>query len=132
MENVTKQQEIMDYVVEKGQRLALIDEALDVLGFAEGQMGRNYLRWLIQDYRVGDKFEANVARCAKVYMVNEKSVERCCRYAIEYAWENGSIDDHMLYFGWTVKRNMARPSVRHFVATLSYKLFGEQLAASHE
>ncbi|MBE3550853.1 MAG: sporulation transcription factor Spo0A [Brockia lithotrophica] len=59
---------------------------------------------------------------ARKYNTMPTRVERAIRHAIEVAWERGSPDAVLKYFGYTISQSRAKPTNSEFIAMIADKL----------
>jgi len=59
---------------------------------------------------------------AQRYNTAPTRVERAIRHAIEVAWERGSTDAVLKYFGYTISQSRAKPTNSEFIAMIADKL----------
>lgn len=96
-----------------------VDAWLLRLGLKDVNAGTVYLRDMVAMYRprMGLTKELYPA-IAQRYRSSPQRIERCCRYAIEYAWTYGSQAAQEQLFGASISTETGRPTVGHFVSRL--------------
>jgi two-component system response regulator (stage 0 sporulation protein A) len=96
-----------------------LERALMDLGHPTHQLGYDYLRVAIQNYRPNMGITKELyPLVAKACCSTPSRVERAIRHNIETAWMRGTFDDQMYYFGNTIDPNRGKPCNGEYIDRL--------------
>jgi two-component system response regulator (stage 0 sporulation protein A) len=102
--------------------LEYIKEMLDMVGMNRKHKGYQYCVYAIYDV-LSKNFICGInevyRQVAFYKNTSEESVERSIRYAIECAWQKGSLDSIDSLFGYTVDKERGKPTNSEFIFLLA-------------
>lgn len=98
-----------------------MDEMMLELGHAENILGTGYLRRAVHYYDEGYRAMTKELYPAIAMSANTtpSRAERAMRHSITSAWNRGSIDAQLKYFGYTVRPDKGVPTVGEYVARMA-------------
>lgn len=105
----------------------LTTNALQRIGVPQHLKGFRYLRFSINSAIEDPSLLDNITKVlypavAKMYNTTSQRVERSIRHAIDIAWQRGSYDTMIEYFGEKKDYFSQKPTNREFIATVTDKI----------
>lgn len=100
--------------------MSKIDKMIRELGHPESLLGTAYIRVGVPMYKPGMSMTKEFyPGLAAAVGSSPSKVERCIRHSIETAWQRGSMDAQLRFFGNSIDPQRGKPTVSEYVATMA-------------